>query len=376
MIPNDFDDLRVSSNQLSGHLNYQSITPVNEQPVSQITNQIGKPLVPFDDQQQYNTGHRLMMQQQQQQKASAKGLRPQWPRLTPKKSAVSPTKLVSKTEETCEWMSLEMFKKKSLRQTELIIRDDEDQLCYVLVMTAYIKSSEDSYFLLNNLKSFPYVNKVKSATRQSSDGSTSEHLLPLNCSAMASAAGISGATSLFLPIHRLPNRSFREEITIVADCGYLVLNTHVDGSFLTLETISFYQNPDGLVQLPITELRKGSARILAQNRSDHLIFSTEGTENSPLFTIPSLSQYTCRNRICLTGNNSVQLILERFELLRLAPYPLTKEFSNLPVLRENKLDALEEEQLNGYGRFVARTKRHVEAAQPFIALRSSGISGE
>lgn len=148
----------------------------------------------------------------------------------------------------------------------------------------------------------------------------------------SSSGAASGTSVSLIPVQRaIP--SFKEEITILVDCGYLVLQTRGDNSHISLDTLSFYQHaavsqPTGSHgQSPL-----GSSKIVSDSASwriktpsmqlEHLVFSTQGTHGYPLLTVPLISRYICQNRVVLTGNNSTQLVLDRFELQRLTHRPV------------------------------------------------------
>lgn len=259
---------------------------------------------------------------------------------------------------SCGWMSLQDFKKVSLDNGETIIRDSQDQPSYILSMRAYLMWNNSAYIPLNNLKVLSSIIKFDGPN----DGASVQSL-PLNCSfvvndnAPGQASSNNNAfTSLLVPIQN-QNRPFKEEIIILVDCGYLVLETYGDGAFLSLNTISFHQN----IKPPsvINEERSGKSFIDTESQG-HLVFSSSSSNNSstpssssnnvPLLTIPLISRYICENRVILNGSQSIQLVLDRFELQRLT-YPI-----------ETKLNITDEQATknedNSFGNVSGHVNQH------------------
>lgn len=209
----------------------------------------------------------------------------------------------------CQWMSLQEYKNVSLVTSELIIRDNDGEPSYILTIRGSIKRDDNSYFALNSLQVHPGASKVL----HSGLNIGSKASLPLNCSAsMKDGKGLLSQRS---------DIPFEEKITLLAECGYLVLRLQINGLYFSLKSISFYRNLDAVSQDPLQNRRsRQPSRAIPPMQSENLVFSNEGTQNYPLFVMPITSGYSCQNRIVLMGKNSVQLELSRFELRRLE-YP-------------------------------------------------------
>lgn len=211
----------------------------------------------------------------------------------------------------CGWMSLKEFQNISLETSDINIRDSSGQPCYIFSLKAYIQWNDTKYSPLSNFKSLPAASKL---ILDSPSGGAGGERLPLNC--LIAATHNASTPNVFTPLHRVW-RSFREELVLFNECGYLVLKVSAHGLYLNLDSLAFYQNDDEPVTAKVTNRGQVSKIILQQMRSEHLVFSTEGTQHSPLLKMPLQARYLCQNRIVLTGNNSVQLVLDRFELQRL-----------------------------------------------------------
>lgn len=215
----------------------------------------------------------------------------------------------------CQWMSLQEFKNVSLVTGELIIRDGEGEPRYILTLRGSIKKDDDSYFPLNKFQVHPEASLV-TIGRSGSSGSSVK--LPGNCSTNLKSGN--------LLLQQRPDRSFEEKITLLVECGYLVLQMQSNGMYLVLKSISFYRNLDAVSPVSLSGRKNRTLlRTIPLMQSEHLVFSNEGTQNYPLLKLPLTSRYTCLDRIVLTGKNSVQLELNRFELQRLAN-PMPREF--------------------------------------------------
>lgn len=308
---------------------------------------------------------------------------------------------------TCRWRSLAEFKRISLANGELIVRDSYEQPCYILTLRGFLRWQGNDFIPLNNFKVHLHAIDIMpddddydedaTATRaaenhgtyngKSGGGATAavdgsgggdksyynnEDLdggldlespgktfginikrhpqrrgrpVPLktaNCSAnlmanndSAQTSGSSSTPMQTMPLHWI-DRSFRDEIIILVDCGFLVLRTEGDGSRLNLVSISFYQNGDSSTRPTFKKLSRAGPSSMAN--SEHLVFSTDNTtattgstnkdpeystnQQQPLISMPISSRYLCQNRIVLTATNQVQLVLDRFELQRLSLPPI------------------------------------------------------
>jgi len=197
--------------------------------------------------------------------------------------------------------------------SELIICNGRGRSCYSLTMQAFIRWTEDDYIPLNNFKAYSNAGGV--VLEKPHDGISarpSTNCLSTKPAHNGTVTGLNSRSSSW-------KANFREELVIFVDCGYLILQLVTDGSFLTLEAISFYQRADIASQIDMAEGDPRDALpVVPSRRPEHLVFTSKGSKNYPLFTIPLTSRYVCRNRIELVANNSIQLVLDRFELQRLS----------------------------------------------------------
>lgn len=400
--PADLDDLRVSRNQFNeGPINYHSIVSASsdgtsqgshnhEQGSSDIANHIGKPLsnpmmetsgipnvvrpsyrtsrppqvrhdvkytvmprrtygtkLPYQEHARFSTpastktnGGQLNRQSQgpsvRHQQTTLVSNGGSGGRQAHKLNCISP----SAADGCCDWMPLNDLQRVSFDTGEVVVRNSEDQPTYILTISGFIKQNQSSYFPLKNFRPHPFGSKIMF---ENLDDNTSEPLA-LDCFMPSSRA--TGMTSMYLMPSQKAYSSFKEEITILVECGYLELHIRGNGSYLSLERLSFYRDADHHHNMPQQQqqqptepyprsngnnnkqpTQKLPIRIKppsSWNHPEHLVFSTYGTHNSPLLTIPLISRYKCLNRITLTGNNSVQLNLDRFDLQRLT-VPSTKK---------------------------------------------------
>lgn len=321
----DVDDLRVSSvNRFEG--NYHTITPPMRGKVAHDDigiNHIGKPLYMH-----------MPASQQQQRQEPLDGVKKY--RLTETKPTQAPrfvapldTALRSQNsvQNTCRWISLKDVRSVNFETGEIIIRDAADQPCYIISMRAFIKFNDDAYFLLRGLKPYPAgAYKIEYYNHTAEPSGSAHHRMPLNCSFPD--------TSSFLIAHdQRPSDYylFKEEIIVQLDCGYLVFKIKLDYAYqILLEAISFYQDADVSSSHQTTaprasksNKRNTASRPASIQQTEHLVFSTEtGAPNtSPLIVMPLYSRYICQNRIVLTGSNSIQLVIDRFEFGRLITVP-------------------------------------------------------
>lgn len=210
--------------------------------------------------------------------------------------------------ENCHPMKLTDFQRVSLATGEMVVRDAEGRPCYTLTICGYIQWNDDSLFPLKNFKVYQHT------IFELSDGGA-RLVRPLNCS----VTGDCGTGTDLTGLYQKQIRSFREEIIVFVDCGYLVLRTRVLGPYMSLESLSFYRTTVPAVSSKsVSKSSRKFVKIVSQMQPQDLIFSTDGTKNHPLFFAPLVFIYTCSNRIELTGNNSVKLVLEKFEIQRSA----------------------------------------------------------
>lgn len=216
----------------------------------------------------------------------------------------------------CRWLTLREFSAISLNNEELLARDSSGQPAYLVNMIAYVKSNEANFIPLRNFRAparagvFRWWHRPRQWASQSAERRVSA-LAQLNCS--VPSGGTASATLASLALS--PNaraEQLLEQLTIQVDCGYLVLDLLADpaasGAQLELISISFYQNWGGNVTTLASpfDWRK------------HMVFTSNNL--GPLIRMPQFSRYICAHRIELAsqGQASVRLVLERFELQRLA----------------------------------------------------------
>lgn len=217
--------------------------------------------------------------------------------------------------QSCQWMTLNEFKNVSLDTMEVIIKDLQENICFILTMRAYLKKDEFNYFPVNKLESYQYDKNFYTIP---SDGANIQS--PKNCS-LTSISG-DGATGLLRTI--VP---FQEEIIISVECGYLILKFVSQGYYLKLENISFYQNSRKPENARSSNQRsnpqlRGVSRSIPKMSHEHLVFSPKNTsQNLPLLITPLVSRFVCQNRVVLDGFNEVQFVTDRFELSRLLYAP-------------------------------------------------------
>lgn len=401
---NDNDYLRMSSNQFDGNtLNYHSITPARgKQLPGDVVNHIGKPLVPTTTTRrpaiQYvyrptdvaprakyqlqeaqidgraKTGPSLawnatvdagkldqeqLLQRKQREHSGAyqppATTRPR-PRVTtarrqqslngfqpsPDATTTSAQQPVASSSSpaatnTCKWMQLAEFKNVSYETGRMVFVDESEQPCYILTLRAFVRWNDTLYFPLRNYQPHPR-GSYKINLRYPNDGSIER--LVLNCSMPELNPSARTSISL-LPNQIVSGYTFDEEITILVECGYLRLKLSGDGSHVSLNSISLYQNADLDEQhwqdsdgfttgksKRLSKLAKSAqfatdrtimldARETPMMLHKHQVFSSEPVHKAPLLSMPLISRYTCRHRIVLNGSNLVQFVLERFELQRL-----------------------------------------------------------
>lgn len=222
-------------------------------------------------------------------------------------------------------MQLRDFKNVSLDVGELIVRDEDEQPCYLLSMRGFIRLNENAYFPLGSFQSHPLLHRFILLGSPSDGASSVQRSSYLNCSLLTSEGDAPSPNLRYAPLLRL-TIPFKEEIIVRVKCGYLVLQIHGDGFHLTLDSLSFYQDPDVFSNnnnnSHFQPLDVPQRATNPQIESEHQVFSSEPVNVvSPLLMMPLTSRYTCQNRVVLTGNNSVQLVLDKFELQRLAFSP-------------------------------------------------------
>ena len=230
---------------------------------------------------------------QQQQQQLAKGRRPTKgsPGGRPKQPA-------------CKWMPLRDFKRVNFETGELILRDRSGRPCYLLSLTAFVRVHSDAYFPLRNFRPGGYAVLAEGAT-------SGAERLPLDCSVPELVGAGSVANVSLLPAGR-SRRPFREQLSILVDCGHLLLRTRSDGSYLALESISFAQGAESAGSSPgPPEGEQGQQQV---------VFSSSGP--GPLLLMPLVSRFVCQSRVQLASSgNGTQLVLDRFELQRLVGQP-------------------------------------------------------
>lgn len=241
----------------------------------------------------------------------------------------------------CNWLTMLEIRNLSFDTADVVIRDSYERPCYFVSMKAYVNFNGDFYFPLRNLRPHPKgsyrIHFDKGPERLDKD---KQHLV-LNCSFPDNSE--KAITSVSLMSAKRANRAFTEEIVIQVECGYLMLQLRVDGTYLALQRISFYQEDNMSIPDRMADAEFDAAgRIVQKSRKERpwtdlnlfwqrLVFtSTNGTDKSsnPLIVMPAFSRYLCQNRIVLTGNNSVQMVIERFELQRITDESSVGQASN------------------------------------------------
>lgn len=348
----------MSSSTLDGG-NYHSISP-NKAGVSQrslntanqLHNQIGKPLVAP---QQYSTPHPSQVQQQQQlilQRQRQQQAGQAHTRATVQYASapqVFPATKDALGAGGCRYAPLRDFSAVSFDVGDLVIRDNTLQPCYLLTISAFVRFDDNWYFPLRNFRPHP---TGAYRVQFSHSGDAGGERLVLDCSppqhARNNADRMDGADddeeppqrsimSASLVSQERASRPFFEELTVQVDCGFLVLRLRGDGTYLVLDDIGFYKDRnvaslDAALRgkdKTASRTKKPYARLPAPPVAEatNLIFlSSPSSANqtgakSPLIVMPTNSRYVCHNRVVLTGANSVQLVLERFELKRLTNEP-------------------------------------------------------
>lgn len=355
-----------------GILNYHTIKPdLSEQDAAaeSMTNHIGKPLIPLPQPipKRATKSHAKYSAQPYPRATTVAPNLSQFPSQRPKKSqqitgsSMNVDRSSSGPQKTnCNWMPLHGFKNVSLETGELIVRDEDEQPCYLISMRGFIKFNEDAYFPLSNFQVHPQLHKVILMGRPSDGASVRSAYL--NCSLPTSNSGVSSSSLRYSPLLKL-TFPFREEIVIRVSCGYLVLQIHGDGFRLNLDSLSIYQDPS-VAQEPG---RKRTHEIVpvhlaSSTESEHLIFSSELASSvaAPLLSLPLTSRYVCQNRVVLTGNNSIQLELDRFELQRLA----------FTTGAQGKSETYNNQHQSGS---VAAVSKNTAVRQPIMAEKNASI---
>lgn len=323
--PDDYDDdLRVSNSQPQSSDNYHSISLP---PMSRRSND---PSMLQNNQRIVQLPPRL----RNNDFGFGDNLKPQkfYQRPNIQSPPEDPFRLSDTKSGVCSWMTLDEFKNVSLDTIEIIIKDTEEQPCYILTMRAHLRLNDTKFVPLNKFRSYHYY---KAFYHNPNDGASVQALI--NCS--LSTTGEDGATG---PLKT--NTPLREEITIAIECGYVVLNLRSQGSSLRLDDLSFYQSvvTPG-TQMPFVKTNRGIARTIPQLTPEHLVFTTRDTGSSPLIVTPLVSRFVCHNRVVLKGNNSVEFVSDRLELVRLlyAPsfFPVSKGDKELEIQSSRKLDS-------------------------------------
>lgn len=234
------------------------------------------------------------------------------------------------TKSACRWMSLDEIKNVTLPTSELIVRDASGSPIYIIKLRAYVKFRENGYFLINNLRSYMHF------ARTPNELSGQESILGLP----EDRTWDTGVTEL--NITSKAHDWVEEEVTLLVDCGYLIVEIINDGMFVALKSISFYQSAnrtrknDVSIRNPyLNAIKKPELLVFATNTSCSLARMKLGQQVPacfPLLIMPIRSRYICQNRILLAGNNSVQLVLDEFE------------FKRISGLSRNRIDAMRKDQ--------------------------------
>lgn len=226
----------------------------------------------------------------------------------------------------CNWMSSDEIKNLTLPTNELIVRDSIGSPAYIIRFRALIRLKDNAYFPLRNILSHLYLKRVYQLPNLSealNPTSTRREIKLLESEAL---------------LHRNLTYShdwLEEEMFILVECGYLIIEVLNDGMFLLLKSISFYKSPN----LPNGSDGSNLGKSFLHRQTDlhliktieHLVFATDystigevashqvtASQGLPLLIMPIRSRYICQNRIVLIGNNSVQLILDEFEMKRVS----------------------------------------------------------
>lgn len=343
----DIDDWRVSSgSRFDGHAKAPTIkdrAALWRQEDISGANQIGKPLTMHISSGQNNQQVPQQIQRRKQQTNKTTNKRP--PVGTRSTQLPGLTSLLIDIDDgvgypnTCRWISLKEIQRVNFDTGELIIRDASDQPCYIMSLRAFIKFNDDAYFPLRNFRPHPKgAYKIEHSNQTSEPATGDPYKMPLNCSLPEAS------TSLLIAYDRRPSDYylFREELTVQLNCGYLVFKMKLDYLYqLQLEAISFFQGGDensphqtrrataakAAVQKATSNKSTGQIWLKATPmRAEQLIFTTNTSnpDPTPLVSMPLHSRYICNNRIVLTGNNSIQLIIDRFEFNRLVSAPIER----------------------------------------------------
>lgn len=349
----DDEDIRISSNGLNGSpISYHDISPLDDRAARlaadrAIINQIGKPIVPLPNTPSWY----------EQRAPVASANQPRWFEQIPgpgrdpnqnkvRKPPLSQTKPWVKSDApekvdtkqappnptranviasnirqkapppavTCNWMSSDEIKNLALPTNELVVRDAIGGPTYIIRFRAHIKLKDNAYFPLRNIQSHLYLRRVFQQPNNLADSRhqwTRQEIKLLESEAL---------------LHRNMTYShnwLEEEIIILVDCGYLIIEVLNDGMFLLVNSISFYKssNPSSGSYSEKFYLHRQTHLPLIKT-TEHLIFAVDksgsGERTLPLLIMPIRSRYICQNRIVLSGNNSVQLVLDEFEMKRVS----------------------------------------------------------
>lgn len=323
----DDEDPRVSRSQPQGSDNYHSIpasTPTkifdNNDPLKFQNDQGPLMFQPTSkpnliQQQSKSYPNNLRVQKHQKKIQASEGERDE----------------LNSSRQSCQWMTLDEFKNVSLDTVEVIIKDKQENACYILTIRAYLKKDEFTYFPVNKYKTYHYDKNFYTIP---SDGANNR--FPTNCSLTSiSGDGATGPLRTVIP--------FQEEITISVECGYLILKFVSQGYYLKLETLSFYQN-SGNSETHSPNQRsnyqdRGFYRSKPKMSNEHLVFSPKNTsQNPPLLITPLVSRFVCQNRVVLNGFNEVQFVTDKFELLRLLYTPSLMPLPSLDNYKNRKVN--------------------------------------
>lgn len=243
----------------------------------------------------------------------------------------------------CRWWSQKSFQGVNLQPEDLVVNDEYGSPCYIISLSAYLElqsSKPPLYFPLDKFSIRPSANKVI-LDGHPNGGATQE--LPMNCSLPLHA---DSRGKLILPIKPKVLKSFFEEIYLYVDCGYLKLRLKSNGYYLALQSIEFHLSSVDVVESDTPNSSK--------ERTHHeLFYSTQGSDNSPLLILPFSSRYICENRIILTSNNSIQLVMDKFLIQRLYINQVSLDDGGV-LMEENML-------------FVDQQQQHQPSPQPVFA---------
>jgi len=327
----------------------------------------------------------------------------------------------------CRWLSLREFSAISLQDEELLARDSTNEPIYLVSMRAHLNMDDANFVPLHNFRpptrSSAYRwwwrrwpgdeedegelagagrgNGSSAGEQQTGGGHARLPLTQLNCSVPngpSSTASLASVQLVSNGAHRHAHEQARragggggasgsssgsgsgsggwrqardqgqllEQLTIQLDCGYLVLDllaSEAAGGVRQVElmSVSFYENWGGNM----------STLASPFDWRRHLVFSTNNS--GPLIRMPQFSRYTCEHRVRLADRSrpGLSLVLDRFELQRLAPQVSAAE----PASEQELASGFERMPVGGEARGRPRNSRQARGAPLVRARRSSQHSG-